>query len=124
MTNNFTLSFDELVSIRNYLIATVMDFSDATEIAILGMFSDDEILMEAINIKSLLLQNKKEYTNIFSKEDYKLIKSCLYHGNLALGIYDKYKAQIDYESCIFSDTADRLLNYINANTDSGHSSSN
>ncbi|MBF0889782.1 hypothetical protein [Gluconobacter cadivus] len=124
MTDNFTLSFDELVSIRNYLVATVLDFSDATEISILGMFSDDEILMEVIKIKSFLLQNKKEYNNVFSSGEYKLIKSCLYHGNLALGIYDKYKPQIDYGSCIFSDTAERLLNYINSDTVSAHLSSN
>ena len=109
---DLTLTHDEMASLRSYLIATVFEFSDSIEISILGMFGANEILSMANKVYSLMMGNKKEYTNIFSNEDYKIINSCIFHGEMALGIYSTYKKYIDYDTCDFGITKDKIYNYI------------
>jgi len=109
---DLTLTHDEMASLRSYLIATVFEFSDSIEISILGMFGANEILSMASKVYSFMMGNKKEYTNIFSDDDYKIINSCIFHGEMALGIYSIYKKHIDYETCDFGITKDKIYNYI------------
>ncbi|MBS1073592.1 hypothetical protein JK176_01655 [Gluconobacter sp. Dm-73] len=109
---DLTLTYDEMASLRSYLIATVFEFSDCIEIGILGMFQADEILSMANKVYSLIRWDKKEYTNIFSDDDCKIIKSCIFHGEMAIGIYSTYKKYIDYETCDFGITKDKIYNYI------------
>ncbi|MBS1027384.1 hypothetical protein [Gluconobacter albidus] len=78
-SGDLTLTCDEMASLRSYLIATVFGFSDSIEMSILGMFGANEILSMANKVYSFMLGNKKEYTNIFSNDDYKIISSCIFH---------------------------------------------
>ncbi|WP_169926388.1 hypothetical protein [Gluconobacter albidus] len=106
------MTCDEMASLRSYLIATVFEFSNSIEISILGMFGANEILLMANKVYSFMMGDKKEYTNIFSNDDYKIISSCIFHGEMALGIYLTYKKYIDYETCDFEITKDKIHNYI------------
>lgn len=109
---DLTLTYDEMASLRSYLIATVFEFSDSIEMGILGMFQPNDILSTANKVYSFMRWDKKEYTNIFSDNDYKIINSCIFHGEMALGIYSTYKKYIDYDTCDFGITKDKIYNYI------------
>lgn len=109
---DLTLTYDEMASLRSYLIATVLEFFDSIEMAALGIFQSNEILSMAKKVSSFIRWDKKEYTNIFSDHDYQIIHNCILHGEMALDIYSTYKKHIDYETCDFGITKDKIYNYI------------
>ncbi|MBF0889694.1 MULTISPECIES: hypothetical protein [Gluconobacter] len=109
------LSYDEMASLRSFLIATVFNFFDAIEMETIGYYDPRDILTTASKIYSIIRFDIKEYKNPFSGKDCDIIQNCILHGQYGLGIYSKLKQLIDYETCDFSEVMDKLYLYIKEN---------
>jgi len=109
------LSYDEMASLRSFLIATVFEFFDAIEMETIGRYEANAILDMAKKVYSRIEFGKKEYVNPFSREELDIIGNCILHGDMGLGLYKPYKRFIDYESCVFEETMARIDRYIRSN---------
>lgn len=109
------LSYDEMASLRSFLIATVFEFSDAIEMETIGYFDANDILDMDKKIYSRIEFGKNEYIDPFNRDELDIIHNCILHGQMGLGLYRPYKIFIDYKSCVFNETMKRVYSYIKSN---------
>ncbi len=106
------LSYDEMASLRSFLIATVFEFFDAIEMETIGYFDANDILDMAKKIHSRIEFGKNEYVDPFNRDELDIIHNCILHGEMGLGLYQTYKIFIDYKSCVFDEAMKRIYSYI------------
>jgi len=109
------LSYDEMASLRSFLIATVFEFFDAIEMETIGYFDANDILDMAKKIHSRIEFGKNEYVDPFNRDELDIIHNCILHGEMGLGLYQTYKIFIDYKSCVFDEAMKRIYSYIKSN---------
>lgn len=90
------------------MIATVLEEDSAIEMEAMGYISIEEILSTSNKIYSTIRRDIPSYRNIFNEDDYHRIRSCIFFGQITQGIYDRFKGNIDYGTCDFQLTLNRI----------------
>ncbi|MBF0860132.1 hypothetical protein HKD24_13070 [Gluconobacter sp. LMG 31484] len=106
--SDVSFSFDEMASLRSFMIATVLEADSAVEMEAIGYISVEEILLTSNKIHSTIRRDIPNYHNIFNEDDYHRIRSCIFFGQITQGIYDRFKGHIDYGTCDFQLTLNRI----------------
>lgn len=76
------LSYDEMVSLRSFLIATVFDFFCAIEMETIGDYKVIDILSTATSVDSMIRFDVKDYKNPFRIKIMMLYGTVFFMGNL------------------------------------------
>jgi len=108
-----TFEFNELVSLRTFLIATIFRFFDMSEMETVTGYESHHVLSLVSKIDKNLDGRLEKINMDFSYEEISVMANCIMFGYMGIDIYGKNKQDIDYEGYDFAAVAEKIREIAN-----------